>query len=185
ATNTIAEGEVLQLVHQHNPHTSEQDYLHVIRCKTAKLFEAAAEVAAVLTNATPHIQAIFAQYGLHLGTAYQLIDDLLDYQTTNIDFGKQLGIDLAEGKPTMPLIYLLQHGTAEQQALVTHAITQTDGVDLAQVQEAIVTSGALEYTLAFAKREASLAQQSLAELPDSEHRATAMALAEFVVNRTH
>lgn len=185
ATNTIAEGEVLQLLHQHNPETSEQNYLHVIRCKTAKLFEAAAEIGAVLTGATPQMQTILAQYGLHLGTAYQLIDDLLDYQASNDLFGKQLGNDLAEGKPTLPLIYLLQHGTPEQRTFAAEAITMPQQVNLPKMQEMIITSGALEYTQAFAKREASLAKQALSELVESEERANALALADFVVNRTH
>lgn len=185
STNTIAEGEVLQLLHQHNPETSEQNYLHVIRCKTAKLFEAAAEIGAVLAHSSPHMQTIFAQYGLHLGTAYQLIDDLLDYQASNDAFGKQLGNDLAEGKPTMPLIYLLKHGTEEQRTLATTAIAHPEQADFIKIQEAIRTSGALEYTYAFAKREAALAKQALSELVDTEARANALSLADFVVERTH
>ena len=185
ATNTIAEGEVLQLLNECNPETSEQNYLHVIRCKTAKLFEAAAEIGTVLTNAPPQLQTIYAQYGLHLGTAYQLIDDLLDYQATNVDFGKQLGNDLAEGKPTMPLIYLLKYGNNEQRILATEALTNPERANLIQIQQAIHSSGALDYTLAFAKREINLAKQALSELADNEHQATALALADFVVERTH
>lgn len=185
ATNAIAEGEVLQLLHQHNPETSEQKYLNVIRNKTAKLFEAAAAVGGILANAKPHIQSILAQYGLHIGTAYQLIDDLLDYQATNVDFGKQLGNDLAEGKPTMPLIYLLQNGTEEQRAQVIQAIINPAATDLTHIQKLIINSGAIEYTLEFAKREAMLAKQAITELDDTEHRAAALALADFVVTRTH
>lgn len=185
ATNAIAEGEVLQLLHQHDPETSEQKYLNVIRNKTAKLFEAAAAIGAVLANAQPHIQSILAQYGLHLGTAYQLIDDLLDYQATNMDFGKHLGNDLAEGKPTMPLIYLFQHGTSEQRAQVIQAITNPADSDLSNIQKLIHASGAIEYTLEFAKREAMLAKIAIAELEESEYRETALALADFVVNRSH
>lgn len=185
ATNTIAEGEVLQLLHKHNPETTEKNYLHVIRCKTAKLFEAAAEVGAVLANTPPHIQQALAQYGLHMGTAYQLIDDLLDYQSNNKAFGKILGNDLAEGKPTMPLIYLFQHGSAEQRTLITESINNPDCSKLHEIQNAIINSGALEYTLAFAKREANLAKQAIAELETSEHKTTALELADFVVNRDH
>lgn len=185
ATNTIAEGEVLQLLNQHDPATSEQKYLHVVRCKTAKLFEAAAQAGAILSNASKHTQHVFSQFGLHLGTAYQLLDDLLDYQATNSEFGKQLGNDLSEGKPTMPLIYLLHHGTEEQRALIAAAISDPTSIDLATVQAAITNSGALEYTLAFAQREAALAKQMLAELPVSTHLQAAFALADFVVQRTH
>lgn len=184
ATNTIAEGEVLQLLNQQNPQTNEQNYLHVIRCKTAKLFEAAAEVGAVLTGSSAHMRTIMAQYGLHIGTAYQLIDDLLDYQATDAAFGKKLGQDLTEGKPTLPLIYLLQHGTEQQRALASDAISDPQAIKLAAVQEAIQNSGALEYTLAFAKREAILAKQALSELIDSEYRSAALDLADFVVQRT-
>jgi octaprenyl-diphosphate synthase len=187
ATNTIAEGEVLQLLNQHNPETTEQNYLHVIRSKTAKLFESAAEIGAVLANSKPYIKSIVAQYGLHLGTAYQLIDDLLDYQldNTNIQFGKPLGNDLAEGKPTMPLIYLFKHGTAAHRSLVTEAITKPQSVALATMQQAILESGALNYTLDFAKREAELAKQAISELPISESRTSLLELIDFVVTRTH
>jgi octaprenyl-diphosphate synthase len=185
ATNTIAEGEVLQLLHQRNPETTEKNYLHVIRCKTAKLFESAAEVGAVLANTPPHIQQALAQFGLHLGTAYQLIDDLLDYRSDSEEFGKLLGNDLAEGKPTMPLIYLLHHGTPEQKILVTAAISNPDSSNLYEIQKAIMNSGALEYTLEFARREANLAKQAISELEESTHKNAALDLADFVVNRNH
>lgn len=185
ATNTIAEGEVLQLLHQHNPETTEKNYLHVIRCKTAKLFEAAAEVGAVLANTPLHIQQAMAQYGLHLGTAYQLIDDLLDYQSDSEEFGKILGNDLAEGKPTMPLIYLAQHGSAEQKALITSAISNPSSSNLHEIQDAILNSKAIEYTLSFAKREIDLAKQAISELKASAHKDAALDLADFVVNRDH
>ncbi len=185
ATNTIAEGEVMQLLHKRNPATTEKDYLNVIRCKTAKLFEAAAEVGAALAATPKHIQTSIAQYGLHLGTAYQLIDDLLDYQAEEADFGKQLGVDLAEGKPTMPLIYLLQRGTQAQRELIQGSLTDPANADLPMIQRVIATSGAMEYTLQFAKREANLARQALAELPNSPQLSTALSLADFVVERTH
>lgn len=185
ATNTIAEGEVLQLLHQHNPETTEKNYLHMIRCKTAKLFEAAAEVGAVLANTTQHIQLALAQYGLHLGTAYQLIDDMLDYQSDSEEFGKILGNDLAEGKPTMPLLYLLQYGSTEQKALVTGAISNPSNYKLQEIQQAIISSGAIEYTLAFAKREIDLAKQAISELDDSAHKNAALDLADFVISRDH
>lgn len=184
ATNTIAEGEVLQLLHQHNSQTTEQNYLNIIRNKTAKLFEAAAEVGAVLANAKPHIQTIFAQYGLHLGTAYQIIDDLLDYQATDQNFGKQLGNDLREGKITMPLIYLLQYGAQDHKDAILEAINTPNDDNLRFIQEAILSSGAMEYTLQFAKREASLAKQVLTELDDAVIT-PALELIDFVVSRGH
>lgn len=183
ATNTIAEGEVLQLLHQHNPETSEQKYLHVIRSKTAKLFEAAAEVGAVLANSPSHIQYALAQYGLHLGTAYQLIDDVLDYQANAQEFGKQLGNDLAEGKPTMPLIYLYHHGSAEQKSLIIEAISTPQAARFEAIQAAIQQSGALDYTLEFARREAVLARQALTELPVSEYKQAALDLTDFIITR--
>jgi octaprenyl-diphosphate synthase len=185
ATNTIAEGEVLQLLNQHNPETNEQTYLHVLRSKTAKLFEAAAEIGAVLAKAKPFIQSAMAQYGIHLGTAYQLIDDLLDYQNSSAEFGKVIGNDLAEGKPTMPLIYLLKNGTEAQKALVIDAITKPETADLELIRTAINESGAIDYTKQFAKREAELAKLALCELPDSDYKTAALDLADFVVVRTH
>lgn len=185
ATNAIAEGEVLQLLNQYNPETSEQAYLQTIRNKTAKLFEAAAETGAVLAQSRPHIQSAWAQYGLHVGTAYQLIDDVLDYQGSNTQTGKSIGRDLAEGKPTMPLIYLCKHGNAEEKILATATITAPQAANLEAVQEAIQKSGAINYTLGFAKREAGLAKQALAELIDSEYKAAALDLADFVVARQH
>lgn len=183
ATNLIAEGEVQQLLNQHNPETTEKNYLQVIRNKTAKLFESAAEAGAVLADSPIFIQQAMANYGLHLGTAYQLIDDLLDYQATSEEFGKTLGNDLAEGKPTMPLIYLFTHGTEEQKVLVIDAITKPETANFSAIQLAISASGALDYTRKFAQREAILAKQSLAELPESEYKATALELVEFVVER--
>jgi len=185
ATNTIAEGEVLQLLNQNNPETSEQHYLQVVRNKTAKLFEASAEIGAVLAGCDPHIRIALAQYGLHLGTAYQLIDDLLDYQSVDSELGKTIGNDLAEGKPTMPLIYLFKNGTVDQKALVIDAITNPKFTNLSIIQEAIHQSGAIDYTLNFAQREANLAKQAISELPESEYRAVAIELADFVINRTN
>lgn len=185
ATNTIAEGEVLQLLHQHDPNTTESKYLHVIRCKTAKLFEAAAEVSAVLNKVDKQQQSLISQFGLHLGTAYQLIDDLLDYQANDKEFGKQLGADLAEGKPTMPILYLLHHGNPSERQLIIKAITSPAEVVIEDVQHAINTSGALKYTQDFAKREATLAKQLLQELPSSEYIEYAMHITDFIVERTY
>ena len=185
ATNAIAEGEVLQLLNQNNPETTEQSYLNVIRNKTAKLFEAAAAVAAILANTPPHIQSALSQYGMHLGTAYQLIDDLLDYGANAKTFGKQLGNDLAEGKPTLPIIYLLQHGTNEQRALAQETIIKPEINNLPAINAALRDCGAIEYTYAFAKREVALAKQAISELADSEHKEMALNLADFVLTRNH
>lgn len=185
ATNTIAEGEVLQLLHQHNPETTEKNYLHVIRSKTAKLFEAAAEIGAVLSDSAKSIQLGLADFGLHFGTAYQIIDDLLDYQADSAQFGKQLGIDLSEGKPTMPLIYLLKHGNAAQKKIVQDAITKPEQAKLGELQDIIKKSGAMDYTQQFAQREISLAKQAIFDLPDSTHKAALLELADFIIERSY
>ncbi len=185
ATNTIAEGEVLQLLHQKNPETTEKNYLHVIRSKTAKLFEAAAEIGAVLSNSSAELQTAMAEFGLHFGTAYQLIDDLLDYQADSAQFGKQIGHDLSEGKPTLPLIYLLRHGDAEQKELVRTALTEPQQANFTALQHTIKTSGALQYTLDFAQREIELAKQALLMVKNSAHKTALLDLADFVVERNY
>jgi len=186
ATNTIAEGEVLQLLHQRNPDTSLEQYLHVIRNKTAKLFESAAMLGAVLADSPIYIKNALAQFGLHLGTAYQLIDDILDYELVNDPLlGKTPGNDLAEGKPTMPLIYLLSNGTAEQQEFVSKSIAEPTAVDLPLMHKIITESGALQYTMQFAQREAALARQAISELPGSEYKDGLIDLISFVVERKH
>jgi octaprenyl-diphosphate synthase len=124
ATNVIAEGEVLQLMNCHDADVDELRYLQVIRYKTAKLFEAAAQIGAILGGATPEVERALADYGMHLGTAFQLVDDVLDYSGQEADTGKHLGDDLAEGKPTLPLIYVMQHGTPEQASCVRRAIEE-------------------------------------------------------------
>lgn len=164
ATNTIAEGEVLQLMYQKNPATSEADYLRVIRCKTAKLFEAAAEIGAVLGKQPLQVQSSLARYGMHLGTAYQLIDDLLDYQADTATLGKNIGNDLAEGKPTLPLIHVLRNGNMAQRALIKNAILNPQTANFAEIYQAVQQTKSLEYTREFADREANLARQALAEL---------------------
>ena len=147
ATNVIAEGEVLQLMNAHDPETTEQRYLEVIYRKTGRLFEAGAEVAAVLAGAPPAHQAALAAYGKHLGTAYQLIDDVLDYKSDPATRGKNLGDDLAEGKPTLPLLHALRHGNDEQRALIRLAIEQGGLAQLGPIVEAIETTGGLDYAI--------------------------------------
>jgi octaprenyl-diphosphate synthase len=183
ATNVIAEGEVLQLMNCHDPDIDEQNYLQVIRFKTAKLFEAATRIGAILGNASADEEAAMAQYGMHLGTAFQLIDDVLDYSGDHQDTGKNVGDDLAEGKPTLPLLYAIKHGNAEEQALVRGAI-EHGGLDaLPRVMAAIQRTGALDYTRRQAEAEAATAKSALGKLPNSKYRDYLLQLASFAVTR--
>ncbi len=185
ATNTIAAGEVLQLLNCHDPATTEAQYMQVIRSKTAKLFEAAARLGAVLGGMAPEVEEGLAAYGMHLGTAFQIVDDRLDYSASSEEMGKNLGDDLAEGKPTLPLIYAMQHGTAAQRALVREAI-ERGGLDrIEAVIEAIETTGAIAYTDAVSRREADRAMAQLAVVPDSQYKRALHALARFSVERTY
>jgi len=185
ATNTIAEGEVLQLLNCRDPEVDEENYLQVIRFKTAKLFEAASRIGAILGNATAEQEEAMAVYGMHLGTAFQLIDDVLDYSGDNQDTGKNLGDDLAEGKPTLPLIYAIKHGSTQQASLVRNAI-ENGGIDnLDAVLEVIQATGALEYARQCAQAEINIATSAIALLPDSEHKECLMQLADFAITRNH
>lgn len=183
-TNTIAEGEVMQLLNCHDPDTSEARYMEVIRCKTAKLFEAAARIGAVLGGQPPAIEEAMAAYGMHLGTAFQLIDDVLDYSADAAETGKNIGDDLAEGKPTLPLIYVLRKGTPEQIAVVRKAIEHGGRDDIEAVQKAIESVGGIAYTAQSARSAADQATQALQGLPASSYKDALYALAEFSVNRT-
>lgn len=185
ATNTIAEGEVLQLMYQKNPATSEADYLRVIRCKTAKLFEAAAEIGAVLGKQPMQVQTALARYGMHLGTAYQLIDDLLDYQADTATLGKNIGNDLAEGKPTLPLIHVLRNGTMAQRALIKNAILNPSTANFAEIYQAVQQTKSLEYTREFADREATLARQALAEVADTINTQDLLNLVDHLLLRNN
>jgi len=185
ATNVIAEGEVMQLVNCHNPDIEEQGYLEVIRCKTAKLFEAATRLGAIL-GAAPRIEEdAIADYGTHLGTAFQLIDDVLDYSGEQTVIGKNVGDDLAEGKPTLPLIYAIKHGAPQQAQLVRHAVEQGGRGDLAAVVDAIRSTGALDYAREQAQRESRAAGDALGRLPHSRQRDFLLQLADFAVMRTY
>jgi octaprenyl-diphosphate synthase len=184
ATNVIAEGEVMQLMNCRNPGVQEAEYLDVIRCKTAKLFEAATRLGAILGGAPRDQEDAAADYGMRLGTAFQLIDDVLDYSGEQAVIGKNVGDDLAEGKPTLPLIYAIQRGTAEQARLVRRAIEHGGRDELAAVIDAIRSSGALDYARAQAQREARAAGAALAALPDSRQRGYLLQLADFAVTRT-
>jgi octaprenyl-diphosphate synthase len=185
ATNTIAEGEVLQLLNCHDPDTTEERYLEVIHSKSAKLFEAASELAAVICDRPKEQQQAMAKSGMHLGCAFQLIDDVLDYTSSAEDMGKNLGDDLAEGKPTLPLIYTMQNGTDEHAQMVREAI-KTGGLDkIEQIHDAIHRSGAIDYTSDCAKNEVKLAIEALSFLPESEYKEALIFLANFSVNRNH
>lgn len=185
ATNAIAEGEVLQLLNARNLAITEAAYLDVIRRKTAKLFEAAAQLGAIVGEAPPEIEQGLARYGLHLGTAFQLVDDVLDYSGDAAHTGKNLGDDLRQGKPTLPLIHVLQRGSAEQAALVRSAIEGGGGDNFGAVLEAIRATGALEYVRNKAKDEARLAREAVSALSNSRYRDSLLELSAFAVERDH
>jgi len=185
ATNLIAEGEVLQLMNCHDANVDEASYLQVIRYKTAKLFEAAAQLGAIIGGATVAIEQAMATYGIHLGTAFQLIDDVLDYSGAELETGKHLGDDLAEGKPTLPLIFVLQNGTAEQAACVRHAIESGGRDALPEVLAAIRATGALEYATQKAKAEAERAALVLEQVPPSQYKDSLLELCLFAVARSY
>ncbi|MBY6063840.1 octaprenyl diphosphate synthase [Pseudidiomarina sediminum] len=184
ATNIIAEGEVLQLMNCNDPDTTEASYFDVIYGKTGKLFEAATQLGAVLAEQPQAIEDALAAYGRHLGTAFQLVDDLLDYTADSEVMGKQAGDDLAEGKPTLPLLYAMWHGNDEEATLIRAVIEQGDGREqLPTVLAAMERTGALEYTRGLALKEAKLAQEQLTLLPASPYRDALAALADIAVDR--
>jgi octaprenyl-diphosphate synthase len=185
ATNIIAEGEVLQLMNCHNADATVENYLQVIRFKTAKLFEAAARLGAILSGADEATEDGFARYGMHLGTAFQLIDDVLDYSGAEADTGKHLGDDLAEGKPTLPLIHAIQHGSAAEAACVRHAIERGGRDEFPQVLAAIRNTGALEEARRRAEQEASCATTAIAGLPHSQYKESLLKLSTFAVTRNY
>jgi octaprenyl-diphosphate synthase len=184
ATNTIAGGEVLQLMGSHDPEVDEKRYLEVIRRKTAKLFEASARLGGVLAKSPAAVEEGLAHYGMHVGTAFQLIDDVLDYSGDASTIGKSLGDDLAEGKPTLPLIYALRAGSAQQAALVRRAIVDGGRDDFAEVLAAIKDCGALDYSREAAQREAESAKRAIQGLPGSEFKQSLLELASFSVTRS-
>lgn len=186
ATNIIAEGEVLQLMNVNDPDTTEESYMQVIYCKTAKLFEAATQLAAVLSGKDEAIVVAMKAYGMHLGTAFQLIDDVLDYQANVDDLGKNIGDDLAEGKPTLPLIHALKHGNTQQQALIKEAILESNGLSrLDEIMTALEQTQAFEYTRNIAELEAQKARDAIAFLADSPYKEALLALADMAVDRNH
>ena len=185
ATNSIAEGEVLQLLNCHDPDIDEDNYLRVIRYKTAKLFEAAGRLGAVIGGGTEAQKVALAQYGMHLGTAFQLIDDVLDYSGDFLKTGKNIGDDLAEGKPTLPLLYAMKHGTPEQTLSIRHAIQHGGLTEFQSVLAAIKDTQALQYTRMQAQREIKIASEAISGLPDSKFKSALLQLAVFAIDRSY
>ena len=184
ATNTIAEGEVMQLVSCRDPETTEERYLTTIQNKTAKLFEAAAMLGAVVAGLSGEFENAMGAYGRHIGTAFQLVDDALDYSSSPNELGKNIGDDLAEGKPTLPLLYAMWHGTPAQAALVRSAIEHGGLERINEIQAAIESTGAITYTFGRAQVEAKKALAALTEIPKSPYRNALEVLVEFAVFRT-
>ena len=184
-TNNIAEGEVMQLLNINEPDISEQRYDEVIRAKTAILFEAAARIGAVITEQDDEIEQALASYGQHLGVAFQLVDDLLDYSSSSEALGKNIGDDLAEGKPTLPLIHAMQNASAPDQELLAEAIRSGGLEKINEVISIIESTGSLAYTSQRASEEAELAKQALSNVPDSIYKDAMMTLADFSVQRLY
>jgi octaprenyl-diphosphate synthase len=183
ATNVIAEGEVLQLMNCNDPDVDESRYLQVIRYKTARLFEAAAQIGAVLCDASADLEAAATEYGRHIGTAFQLIDDVLDYSGVTSDIGKNVGDDLREGKPTLPLIHVMNHGSPKQRKLVRQAIEQGRTSHFDEILAAIAQTGALAYARGRAQAEAEMARAAVQALPASEHREALLYLTTYSIAR--
>jgi octaprenyl-diphosphate synthase len=185
ATNIIAEGEVLQLLNINDADISDEDYLRVIHYKTAKLFEAATRLGAVICKASAQDEEAMAEYGMRLGTAFQLIDDVLDLSGESEDIGKNLGDDIAEGKPTLPLLYAMRNGNEDQRKLIRRAIELGGLEDLTAVMKAVKDTGALDYVRSIAKQEAKRACQAISHLPKTSQHQSLIDLAEFAVSRTY
>lgn len=183
ATNTIAAGEVMQLMNVHDPDITEEGYLQVIYRKTAKLFEAGAQISAILADRDPADEAAMIAYGRHLGCAFQLVDDALDYDASPDELGKNLGDDLAEGKTTLPLINAMLNSTSAEKSLIRHAIESDGLVMLDEIQSIIESTGALQYTAARAQEAADLAIDALSGIPDSDYKEALVAIADFAVRR--
>jgi len=192
ATNIISEGEVLQLMNVRDADIDEENYFRVVRYKTAKLFEAACRLGAILGNASPKDEAALAAYGMHIGTAFQLIDDVLDYSGDVHETGKNVGDDLAEGKPTLPLIFAMREGDDAQREIIRRAIMADDvhesgsaQANMEAVMAAIQATGAVDYARAAARNEARLAEAAISNLPDSVYRDALLQLCVFAVERRY
>lgn len=185
ATNLIAEGEVLQLINCHNPDTTEAAYFDVIQRKTAKLFEVASQIGTALSAYTSQQMAAMKHYGLQLGVAYQLIDDVLDYRSSSDEMGKNMGDDLAEGKPTLPLIHAMKHGTHAEVEIIRDAIKTGSSEKLNDILSIIESTNAIDYTANAAKQCALEASSVLVNIPESPYRKALHELVDFVVARTY
>jgi octaprenyl-diphosphate synthase len=185
ATNIIAEGEVLQLLNVHNADISDEDYLQVIHYKTAKLFEAATRLGAIISDGDAEQELALSKYGMHVGTAFQLIDDVLDLSGNAVEIGKNLGDDLNEGKPTLPLLYAMRNGSAEESAVIKHAIENGGLEDLATVLSAVQRTGALQHVRQIAENEAELACKAIEGFADSPYKQAMITLARFAANRNY
>jgi octaprenyl-diphosphate synthase len=184
ATNRIAQGEVMQLMNCNDPNTTEQSYFDVIYSKTARLFEAATQLAAVLTDQAPNIEKAMQDYGKHLGTAFQLIDDVLDYVANEQDMGKKAGDDLAEGKPTLPLLHAMWNANEENASLIKSAIENGDGMaHFDTILALMYSSGSIEYTQNKAIEESKKAKAALSIIPESPYKEALLGLADIAVNR--
>jgi octaprenyl-diphosphate synthase len=183
ATNTIAAGEVMQLMNVHDPDTNEDAYRQVIYRKTARLFESGAQIAAVLGNRSQSDEAAMMAYGRHLGTAFQLVDDALDFNASAEELGKNLGDDLAEGKATLPLIYAMENGSAKDRELIRNAILDGGLDQLQQITAIVEATGALQYTAQRAQEAADAAIATLSDIPDSVYKEALIAIAEFSARR--
>lgn len=184
-TNRIAEGEVMQLLNVNEPDISEAQYIEVIEAKTARLFQAATELGAVLAGQTTEVQQALASYGMHLGTAFQIADDVLDYQSDSDTMGKNIGDDLGEGKTTLPLIYAMRDGTSEQRALIADAIRQGGLDQLSAVLEIIETTDALANSMSRARGSAEAAVEAISVLPASKHKEALQRIARYSVERLY
>lgn len=183
-TNTIAEGEVMQLMNCHEPDISEANYIEVIRSKTAKLFEAATRLGAVLSGKNEAVESCLARYGMHLGTAFQLIDDALDYSSSSEDIGKNIGDDLSEGKTTLPLIHAIRQGSKEQAQIIRDVVREGGLARIDEVMGIIESTQSIAYTHQLAQEEANKAIECLVCLADSPYREAMIELANFAVDRT-
>jgi octaprenyl-diphosphate synthase len=183
ATNTIAAGEVMQLMNVHDPEVTEAAYRQVIYRKTARLFEAGSQLAAVLAGSDTFVETAMVEYGRHLGSAFQLVDDALDFDACPDELGKNLGDDLAEGMPTLPLIHAMRAGSAAERQMIREAIVTGGLARLAEIQSVIESTGALQYTAARAQEAADLAIGALADIPDSDYKQALITIADFAVRR--
>lgn len=185
AVNVIAEGEVQQLMNCNDPNTTEESYMQVIYSKTARLFEAATQIGAILAESSQEVETALQNYGKYLGTAFQLIDDVMDYTADGKEMGKNVGDDLAEGKPTLPLLYAMNNGTSEQAQMIRDAIEHSNGMErLEEIMQAMHETGSLEYTTNRAIEEADKAIAELTIIPESEYKEALITVAHLAVNRS-